>query len=258
MRHRGFTLIELSIVLVIIGLVIGSVVIGQDMLKAAKIRKMFTEIEQLNTAFGTFKLKYAAIPGDMSNATSVVDPSCVVNVASASICNGDGNNQIDGGIYNFGAAETVLAYRHLALAKLIPGSYTGDFTSPYQQQGFIAGVNVMASSIEGFAYLIRWQQISPYVAAEFNGHVLTMGNPVADGGYYLQRNQKVFSSNQAYLIDSKADDGRPRDGIIRASAEDNSDAAAAYCYNPATLTYWAKDTGYDNYNDCLLGFKMSN
>ncbi len=65
-KHRGFTLIELSIVLVIIGLVVGGVLVGRDLIKAAEIRAQISQIEKYNTAVHTFKLKYNGIPGDLS------------------------------------------------------------------------------------------------------------------------------------------------------------------------------------------------
>jgi prepilin-type N-terminal cleavage/methylation domain-containing protein len=46
----GFTLIEMSIVLVIIGLIVGGVLVGQDLIRAAYIRAQITQIEKFNTA----------------------------------------------------------------------------------------------------------------------------------------------------------------------------------------------------------------
>src|SRR5450432_676842 len=64
--ESGFTLIELSIVLVIIGLIIGGVLVGQDLIKAAAIRATIQQIEGYNTSVHTFQTKYNAIPGDIS------------------------------------------------------------------------------------------------------------------------------------------------------------------------------------------------
>jgi prepilin-type N-terminal cleavage/methylation domain-containing protein len=68
-KAGGFTLIEMSIVLVIIGLLVGGVLVGQDLIRAAQVRKTGTLIEQLNTAVNTFKLKYNCLPGDCANAS---------------------------------------------------------------------------------------------------------------------------------------------------------------------------------------------
>ena len=71
----GFTLIELSIVLVIIGLIVGGVLVGQDLIRAAYIRAQISQIEKFNTAVNTFYGKYQALPGDM-NATTASALSC--------------------------------------------------------------------------------------------------------------------------------------------------------------------------------------
>ena len=65
-QEQGFTLIELSIVLVIIGLIVGGVLVGQDLIRASEVRATITQIEKYNTAVNTFHAKFNAIPGDMS------------------------------------------------------------------------------------------------------------------------------------------------------------------------------------------------
>lgn len=61
----GFTLIELSIVLVIIGLVIGGVLVGRTLITSAEIRGTISQIEKFDTATNTFRLKYGYLPGDI-------------------------------------------------------------------------------------------------------------------------------------------------------------------------------------------------
>lgn len=71
MKDRsGFTLIEMSIVLVIIGLIVGGVLVGQDLIRAAAVRSQISQIEKYQTAVNTFRGKYGAMPGDMSDATA--------------------------------------------------------------------------------------------------------------------------------------------------------------------------------------------
>jgi prepilin-type N-terminal cleavage/methylation domain-containing protein len=66
----AFTLIELSIVLVIIGLVVGGVLVGQDLIRAAYLRAQIAQIDQYNQAVNTFYAKYQALPGDMNVPTA--------------------------------------------------------------------------------------------------------------------------------------------------------------------------------------------
>lgn len=64
-NKSAFTLIELSIVLVIIGLIIGGILTGQDLINAATIRAQVSQISEFTTAVNTFKVKYNYLPGDM-------------------------------------------------------------------------------------------------------------------------------------------------------------------------------------------------
>src|SRR3984885_348580 len=69
-KEKGFTLIELSIVLVIIGLIVGGVLVGQDLIRAAQVRATVTQIEKYNSAVNTFRGKYGALPGDLNAGTA--------------------------------------------------------------------------------------------------------------------------------------------------------------------------------------------
>jgi prepilin-type N-terminal cleavage/methylation domain-containing protein len=68
--RSGFTLIEMSIVLVVIGLLVGGVLVGQDLIRAAYVRAQISQIEKFNTAVNTFYGKYQALPGDMNATTA--------------------------------------------------------------------------------------------------------------------------------------------------------------------------------------------
>src|SRR5688572_21710023 len=95
MKTRGFTLIELSIVLVIIGLLVGGVLVGRDLIKAAEIQKVISQAEQYKTVFYTFKNKYNCIPGDCRNATTFfgtptgIGCSDVITPVTDGTCNGN-------------------------------------------------------------------------------------------------------------------------------------------------------------------------
>lgn len=68
-KHRGFTLVELSVVIVLIGLIIAGVVGAQSLVKQGKMRAQISELQKYQVAFNTFRLEYNAIPGDFDRAS---------------------------------------------------------------------------------------------------------------------------------------------------------------------------------------------
>jgi prepilin-type N-terminal cleavage/methylation domain-containing protein len=128
--RNGFSLIELSIVLVILGLLTGGVLTGQNLIRAAELRSITTEFQNYQASVMTFRNKYMALPGDMVNATSFwasaggtgADAICfAVESTGAETCNGNG----DGSIGELGApSERYRFWQHLANAGLVQGSYT--------------------------------------------------------------------------------------------------------------------------------------
>ncbi len=110
---KCFTLIELSIVIVIIGLIVAGVVGGQSLVKQAKLRAAVSEFKKYKTAVNVFKLEYNHILGDIPNATSYWTGGVTAN--------GDGNKFLLSNPMN----EEVRAWQHLSLAGIIQGEYTG-------------------------------------------------------------------------------------------------------------------------------------
>lgn len=111
-NQKGFTLVEIAIVLVIIGLLIGGVLKGQAMIQNAKVKRVVKSADEVRAAFYTFYDKYGAYPGDENLATS---PPTDTN-------NGNGNGLIS-------AAEAPQVFEDLVLAGIIDGTYDGSATS---------------------------------------------------------------------------------------------------------------------------------
>jgi prepilin-type N-terminal cleavage/methylation domain-containing protein len=109
-QQRGFTLVEIAIVLVIIGLLLGGVLKGQEMITNAKVRNLADQGSAIKAAYFAFQDRYRALPGDYAQATNNI------NGATA---NGGGNGQINT------TQERGLVWQHLAAAGFITGSYDG-------------------------------------------------------------------------------------------------------------------------------------
>src|ERR1035441_8985409 len=126
----GFTLIEVSIVLVIIGLIIGGILVGQDLINAAAIRAQVSQIEKYNAAVNTFRTKFNALPGDMNAATAT---AFGFTARGAFAGQGDGNGLIQGVLANAAASnggwivfagELQMFWVDLSTANLIDGGFT--------------------------------------------------------------------------------------------------------------------------------------
>jgi len=114
--QRGFTLVEIAIVLVIIGLLLGGVLKGQSLIDSAKVKNIIQQANALTSAVSAYQDKFRALPGD--------DPLATAHVPGAT-GNGNGDGQI---------SEYQLAPQHLALAGFITGSFNGstDFMTSAQ------------------------------------------------------------------------------------------------------------------------------
>jgi prepilin-type N-terminal cleavage/methylation domain-containing protein len=189
---RGFTLIELSIVLVIIGLIIGGIMVGRDLIRAAQLKRTIREVEMLNTAVNTFQVKYNCLPGDCVNATQFwgAAPTCPPtlwtqnNTTSPATCNGDGDGQIEN-------SEPFAFFAQLSNAGLInqlisTGNCCGVFTAlpglavtayPSAVYGNSnAGYNVVYNNSE---YIVRRDKVR--ISSGCNSHP---ANSVAPAGSY--------------------------------------------------------------------------
>jgi prepilin-type N-terminal cleavage/methylation domain-containing protein len=92
---RGMSLVELSIVMVIIGLLIGAVVGGLSVKKSSELRSIITQIDQFRVAISGFQDKYGDLPGDMPDAHSYWDNGSNTVCGTSAECNGNGNGAIE-------------------------------------------------------------------------------------------------------------------------------------------------------------------
>lgn len=221
-KQRGFTLIELSIVLVIIGLIVGGVLVGRDLIKAASVRAQISQIEKINAAVMTFRLKYKDLPGDIpaSQATSFGLYAITTMYVPGSQGLGDGNRLIEGrqpgetGL----RGEVLMFFRHLSEANLIDGNYA--------PTGAAAGT--MTTYAEPAAATSGSQMNGYFPIAKIgNGASIIVGSPTGIGnalvlsapgsvdvnGVYSSSTNPL-SAQDAYNMDSKIDNGLPGSGTV--------------------------------------------
>ena len=241
-KNAGFTLVELAIVLMIIGLLIGGVLRGQELMNNARRSALIQQVKAYQGAIVSFQDTYSQFPGDMANAQARV-PGCT----AANFClNGDGNGLIGLTIPNAVATaqngttvpqvETTMFWKHLALAHLISGIMPN--ANPANPD---TGETHPAAKIGNASFVVATK---------------TTGEPDYFASGPLLRLQQAPNNRSGALslidartIDEKMDDGRPNAGFVGAE----SVSSECKTNDGATGEYTAN---MDDRPRCILYFKI--
>jgi len=239
-RH-GFTLIELSIVLVIIGLLVGGVLVGRDLIKAAEIRATVKQVEQLDAAVNTFNVKYNCLPGDCATASNFGFTDWEGTTDSAANGNGDGTITTFGN--NIGIYEALNAMMHLNEAKLLNIDLTPGDSYPI----VLTKLPTSDSSGNKGDWAINYNNGRAVDAISAHHNITTnAGHYYVLSNYWTSSNVSgVIMPVDAFAIDSKLDDGAPQSGRVLATSAVNGAGydASSYPYNYIPLFDAADDAG---------------
>lgn len=195
--NKAFTLVELAIVIVIIGLLVGGVFSGQELIRQAKIRAAIKDYLGFEAAVTVFKGKYNCLPSDCLQASRILHPDAI---------NGDG----DGWFGNFNT-QAVRAWQHLSLAKLIKGQYPG--TQVQNSHGMCKrGTECPLAPFQNTSYFpitTAFHTPRPFNITKKNVIMIYNG----DGHIEILEDGHV-SPEDAYSIDQKMDDGIASTGVL--------------------------------------------
>jgi len=203
----GFTLIEIAIVLVVVGLILGGVMQGQRLIDGARVRSMVSDVNGIRTAWYSFQDRYRSLPGDFPSATTQIDSAATP---------GNGNGKIDDG------QERASVWQQLALA----GFITGDFDGKQATTGSADDVLCADSTCPRNPY-------NGYYKFSFGAQAVDAAGPA----------NEFFTGDQIPVsilaqLDTRLDDGRANSGRFRVHK-----AFAATC---ASNGDWDVPTGHVN------------
>ena len=201
-RQKGFTLIEIAIVLVIIGLLLGGVLKGQELINNARVKSFANDFRNIPVFIYAYQDRFRAIPGDDQQATTHAGATATVATTPAGTL---GNGQIDGAWNStIPTDESCLFWQHIRLANLAPGTTTVTCNAAYYPSN-ASGGQIGIQSASGFA---------------------TITLPTAMAGTYIICSAHI-SGQFVLQLDTLLDDGNPQIGAMRAIDETALGAATA-------------------------------
>lgn len=249
MAQRGFTLVELSIVMVIIGLVAGGILLGRDLIQAAQIRATIAQVQRFDSATNIFKSKYNAMAGDEPHPEQFFATDPWGAPANQMAGNGDGiinwwplGNAYTQGYSMYGAERTNY-FGMLEAAGLIKENYNfgeaagipgncGDIVLPMNKIGGRIGVYTNSYAVTSGYGPSTSPDMKNYYAIGLSMNWSDC-NDIFSGG--------KWKPSEARMLDLKIDDGNAMTGRVRVTTGDGIWSNVLFDPNPAFIR------AYNNY-----------
>lgn len=218
---RGFTLVELSIVLVVIGLLVGGILVAQSMISTSLITKQVIQFQQYDAAVANFKTKYSSLPGD----TKFLTPQ------------GNGNGYIESNItpYSdlFFIGEIANFWVHLNQSGFAPNySFTANLGGGSMQAGPVI-YNTPPVPLSKDAVVYAQIGYTPRCCniddQKVNYYILSKGSMLQYLTWY-----PAVAGADALALDQKMDNGNPDTGIVTANHNDGGPCRDASDTNYST------------------------
>jgi len=283
----GFTLVELAIVLTIIGLLVGGILKGQELILNSRVTATIGQVKAVQAAVTTFEDIYHAVPGDLSDGSSRI-PNCP-NCDACSGLHVPGGCGWDNVAWNVGDADDgIVGRRHWNLQKSMAAGalFTVDapsirssnetlfFWAELTQAQLIRGVTYDGSALPINAAAFEYTHPSARIGGGFlvgyadgstdqplstaPSHPLLRGNvlllapsPLVDLSTTAGRN--LLTPHQAEQIDRKLDDGAPLTGAVQAYGH-TANVSTQGCVNTNASPYPYNEAVSSK--DCGLLFQL--
>jgi prepilin-type N-terminal cleavage/methylation domain-containing protein len=235
--EQGFTLVEMAIVLVIIGLIIGGILKGQEIVDNARVKSQVSQIDSVKAAIATFVDEYNYYPGD--------DPNAVAQLGASTGLAGNGDGLIssaantpdtDGSAVS---TESDYVWYHLQIAQLVSGVPVG--TAPTSATDFTFQGKIASS----YLWVADYEWTGPSTVT--NKMIRITGNSLLTGSQ-----SPVVRVADALQIDNKYDDGAPSTGNILAATYSSSSCCKGSSCQSSSAVYGLPVGGSTSNSFCAL------
>ena len=196
--QAGFTLIEIAIVLVIIGLLIGGVLKGQELINNAKVKNLANDFRGISTSVYAYQDRFRALPGDDNAVAMHVSNGTLATTPANSL----GNARINGAWNSSSTSdESYLFWQHIRLAGLATGTTdtsAADYR-PRNSEGGVIGISSDALlSSPSSAYPASFYVCSQGIQGRFARQIDTL----LDDGNTQTGSVRVMTDNAASVNDA--------------------------------------------------------